>query len=134
MKTLITLIFSTLASFAFAQSIHSGELHWNVEQLNDVNAGQSSVFNCLFTSSPTAINWIQNEGEYTTSFPINSVSGTWSDVQGDGSVTFYVTFQDKTGEVTFSRENGLVTIRMKFMEQERNTTPYVFEVSTITQP
>jgi hypothetical protein len=132
MKALIAILFILNASAVYAQVSSTDSLQWQVEQLTDTNTDQTSEFTCVFTTSPSTVLWVQNGGEDATTFPVTSVSGNWNNVENDGTITFNVTFQNKPGEITFSRAGGQIRVSMNFVQEQRNTTPYIFTVSTIT--
>lgn len=100
------------------------------------NAANSDTINrsCEFVVFDSgSILWKQNEGTKIYEFVVTTATGTWSNFDEDGSITYHVTRAGLNGTLRFQRDEGVVRIYMTFMQNGTNIMPYTFNVVQIQQ-
>jgi hypothetical protein len=136
MNTIITGFICALTVFGYAQTnspIIQQTITWSVDSLRDVSHNQVASFSCQFkTLQSEKISWIQQNGNYTLDFTINSISGTWLNINNDGLLEYSVSHQGKVGIIKIESFGGKKLISFSFLENGINTMPYVFEVVSFT--
>lgn len=131
-------IFIILFFFAFlqpdvkAQSVESSILSWTVTGFHNNGNNEDLTLTSRFETSPQHIKWIQKSGSMVYDFTVTGKTGSWTDINADGEITFNVTLRDKSGTIRFARQQGRITIEPNILKEGRNMLPYVFTVSTIT--
>lgn len=89
-----------------AQDIQHDSIQWNAGRFTDVISNVVVEIPCKFITSEKSIVWIQAEGEVVDSISIDSIEGTWPDLNQDGGITYHVNLLNKlTGNIKISR-NG----------------------------
>lgn len=115
-----------------AQSVESTNLTWAVTGFHNNGNNEDVTLTSRFETSPQLIKWIQKNGSMVYDFTVTGKTGSWTDLNADGEITFHVTLRDKTGTIRFARQQGRITIEPNIIKEGRNMLPYVFTVSTIT--
>jgi hypothetical protein len=124
------------AASAKAQSLNIGNdvLQWDVDQLYDSAASDTkSDFTSQFiTYGNSKIVWVQKDN-YTTEFTVRSADNTWNDPTLDGSKDYYVKYDTRRGRIRITKNGNVIQIKMFFIENNKNTMPYVFHVKTVSK-
>jgi hypothetical protein len=123
----------TLTSKAQVISIGSDSIVWSVDQLTDLLQNQTQSYECKFITSAEGIVWLQRDDDYQKTLAVSSVSGNWSDLSSDGFYQYAVTFQNRSGTLRFEKASDTVTIRMSFVENGKDTMPFLFHVKSISK-
>lgn len=131
-KFFIILFFFAFLPTIKAQSVESSELTWAVTGFHNNGNNEDVTLTSQFETSPQLIKWIQKSGSMVYDFTITGKTGSWTDINADGEITFNVTLRDKSGTIRFARQQGRITIEPNIIKEGRNMLPYVFTVSTIT--
>jgi hypothetical protein len=132
---ILAIVLCTIGLSVKAQtlSVENDILEWQVDNLYDTAANVTSAFTCQFITYPDSkIAWVQKDN-YTIEFNIRSTEGNWDDPDQAGSMEYSVKYEDKKGKIRISRSVDGIQIRMFFMEDDKNTMPYVFHVTALTK-
>jgi hypothetical protein len=133
----IVLIISMLA-FATAmqaQSLHVGQdiLTWKVDRADFIAKDSSMTVSCGFVTQGSQIKWIQKDGGYTTTFTVNSSSGTWDDPNTEGWMLYQVTTSGRTGSIRIEKKGSDTTVKVTFLNNGADTLPYFFHVTSVSK-
>jgi len=129
----VCLMLTRFQAAAQTLSVTQDTLQWHVSALFDQAADSTGSFSCSFiTYGQGRILWLQKEGTYSTEFSVSSAEGSWSNIQQPGSVTYHVSCFGKHGDLIFMRSQSGTSIRMVFLENNVNTMPLEFQVTSIT--
>jgi hypothetical protein len=115
-----------------AQSVEYSNLTWAVTGFHNNGNNEDVTLASRFETSPQLIKWVQKSGSMVYDFTVTGKTGSWTDLNADGEITFHVTLRDKSGTIRFARQQGRITIEPNILKEGRNMLPYVFTVSTIT--
>lgn len=129
---IILFFFALLQSAVKAQSVELSNLTWAVTGFHNNGNNEDVTLTSRFETSPQLIKWIQKNGSMVYDFTVTGKTGSWTDLNADGEITFNVTLRDKSGTIRFARQQGRITIEPNILKEGRNMLPYVFTVSTIT--
>lgn len=131
MKSVITIFLASITTLIVeAQSIHKDNIRWIVSNVTDLQVDENSSYSCQFiTYGEDKIEWIQ--GDYVIVMKVQRIRGKWTNLENNGSIMYEVRLTDKTGTLTFSKDEGVFKIGMKFMDGLKNSTPYRFNVSAM---
>jgi hypothetical protein len=89
-----------------AQDISKNTIKWNATRFTDLNSKtETSNGSQFITYGKKKIQWIQDDGKFVVDWNITKTSGTWPDVNQDGSITFSYADDKVKGEVTIKKEN-----------------------------
>src|SRR5258708_3399471 len=81
-----------------AQDIRTSALVWNSPSNVNQADSDTTAYSCAFkTISDQQVTWLQNNGADTTTYTINSVDGSWTNVASDGQVVYHVS----SGQLTW---------------------------------
>ena len=130
-KILILILLSSLTAGLQAQDILTTPLKWVVTKITDNQTQELMNFQCTFESQSNSIKWIQKNGSYVTSFSINSVQGTWSDVKSIGEVTYSVTLDGQTGTLKFWRDASGAYITINLPQAGMDAIWYTYSISQV---
>jgi hypothetical protein len=121
-------VLATLASQA--QNANT-KLNWQVQGLTDLNSNKADGnYRCTFiTNGNAAVQWLQ-KGDYTTSFNVQSINGTWADVKVVGKIVFNIALETEGGTLTFERTPSNLTATL---DLSQGTGPRLKMKYTITQ-
>jgi len=110
LKKIIFFLFSVcLFTSTMAQNMATDSITWNVVQLRDLTSNATVNYQCQFKTHATQpIYWIQDD--WVTPLTIQSVSGSWINVQVNGKITFQITTDGESGSLVFERTASGVTI------------------------
>jgi hypothetical protein len=100
-------VLATLASQA--QNVNT-PLSWQVQGLTDLNTNKvEATYQCTFTTNGNSpVQWLQ-KGNYSNAFTVQSISGTWPNVQSVGKIVFNIRIDTESGTLTFERTPNDVT-------------------------
>jgi hypothetical protein len=108
-------------------------LKWNVDSFVNVDNKEFVNHTCEFESTSKHIKFIQKGGAHIYEFVITGQDGNWPDVKKDGVITYLVTFRGNSGTIKFQRIGTTVTIQPDINVSGKNTLPFTFNVTTITE-
>lgn len=100
-----------LASQASQAHNANTTLNWQVQGLTDLNTIKKveGNYQCTFiTKGNVPVQWLQ-KGDYTTSFTVQSINGTWADVKVRGQIVFNISLDTEGGMLTFKRTPSNLT-------------------------
>jgi hypothetical protein len=119
-RNYILILLLLLTSTAFSQSVTTRDITWNsaksVELHSSVDVNQSCK---LVTRSNKQVDLVQSNGT-TLTFLISSITGTWSDPNTNGSITYKVTYQSRPGKITIQRTAAGIVANIDFTESAAN--------------
>jgi hypothetical protein len=119
---------------AQALSMKSDAIVWHVDSLTDVRYDSVMAYTCQFiTDQSGKFRWIQEDGTFVTEFRIKTSTGTWTEVDKDGSRSLSVDYLDKKGAVQLSRVNGAIRVKIDYVVEGENALPYIFHVASVTK-
>lgn len=128
--------FNFLAIEASTQtiSIERDTLTWSIDAMTDVANDTTFGYSCKFVSYPgSKVIWLQPTDNYITEFEILRSSGTWKDVNEEGSKEYLVRYFGRKGKLMFRFGGGDRSIAIELPEDGSNSLPYIFHVSKITK-
>lgn len=135
MKTLIlgiTLVLLCTCDPLIAQNISTSNLKWKVDSLLDLRSNERFVYNCNFeTTGHGSIVWNQNGG-FISSMTVDSATGSWTNVQTNGSITFSIQYEEEPGTIRFERVGSRCIIRLILGDPGQPTLQHEYIVSLIT--
>jgi len=137
MKLYILLICIAFPVLVRAQSITQQQLLWKVSSVIDVNTGDilSTGGDQIISHSNTSVEWKDSQGNVKYTYAVNTVNGTWSNVNNTGSIIYQVTTGGKAGTITFIKSGNEITVRILVLnEEDANSIPdmYEFKIASIT--
>jgi hypothetical protein len=101
-----------------AQDILQANLKWTSSSTTNLKNNEQFSYNCFFkTTGSQTIRWFQKNGTVETTFSIVSTTGSWSNILGNGSISFSVTRDGSAGSIVFSRADNYITVTLDFGEQ-----------------
>jgi hypothetical protein len=96
-----------------AQNISTDTIRWNATGFTDVLANVTVQKPCQFVAYKTSkIDWLQNNGTVVFSIVVNSVEGTWVNVNEDGTITYNVQLDGLLGKITIVRTGQSIKLIM----------------------
>jgi VCBS repeat-containing protein len=121
-------VLATLASQA--QNANT-TTNWQVQGLTDLNTNKvDGNYQCTFITNGSApVQWLQ-KGDYTTSFTVQSINGTWADVKVVGKIVFNISLDTEGGTLTFERTPSNLTTTL---DLSQGSGPRLKMKYTITQ-
>ncbi|MBX7125126.1 MAG: hypothetical protein K1X47_05500 [Cyclobacteriaceae bacterium] len=122
------LLFAISAS---GQDINTNKIVWKVDSLFDLKSTDRFAYSCEFeTSGQQLIIWKQSGG-FNSDFKINSVTGNWTNLQWNGSITYSVTYEDENGTLLFERSASGIRIRLVLGDPSQPSLKHEYYVSAI---
>jgi len=135
MKYILVLLFLVGGCLAaIAQNPQTTHLHWSVTQLTDLNTNKPQSYTCSFeTNGLQPINWIQKSGAFITLLSVEATSGSWTDINNPGVLTYSIQTDDSSGTLTFERSGSgyNITIDLSLPGGQRLHNRYT--VSSVNQ-
>lgn len=132
-KLLLVLV-AMLGSLAGrAQNISTVPLRWTSDQTTDLKTSTSRSYASEFVTRGTdGVRWLQRNGSVATDFAVLGTEGSWTDVTADGTFTFLLARDGKTGKLIVQRSGSSLTLTLDFSESGEFNIKQQFRISTIT--
>jgi len=111
---LFILLIAAVQMPVMAQSTNPQQatIRWNASGFTDQATNVTVQKPCQFiVYGSSKIEWVQKGGSLVYTFLVTSVSGTWTDVNTNGTLTYQVTLDGTSGSIQVSR-SGNVTISL----------------------
>lgn len=119
-------IFLCIATFCKAllaqvPSLTTDNIRWHTSELKDIASNVSSANVCQFiTYGNSKIDWVQDNGNYITHWTIKSVTGEWSNLNNNGSVSFMITDDQLNGLLIITKSDQGVYMVLKINDSKFN--------------
>lgn len=132
-RIILPLLIALLAAGQLsAQNIRTSKLQWTVVELTDLGSQVTAPYQCQFiTNEGQPIVWIQDDGDYTSSLTIQSISGDWANVAENGTITYQVNLDGTNGELTIARTSDGLKIILHLTSPTVNIH-HQYKVSQVT--
>lgn len=111
----LSLMFFVMAAIpsAAAQNILTDKIQWNATNCTDLNSNAVVNTPCqIITNGDRTVDWVQQDGGYVNTFSVTRASGAWTDLSQSGSIAYTIELDSLTGEITFSKDNDGITIKL----------------------
>jgi hypothetical protein len=133
MKTYFIFILCLTSYTLKAQSITSDTLRWNASGFKDLVSNEvvNGVTSQFITYGNQKIEWVQGGGSFVSTFTITSTSGTWSNISNTGSMTYSISGEQLTGQMTFVRSVSGVTVELTFTTGTTSTIHHSYTITSI---
>ncbi|HBK87551.1 MAG TPA: hypothetical protein PKM91_14135 [Cyclobacteriaceae bacterium] len=112
--TIVFLYLSALGTPLFGQSGREN-LTWSASKIVDEKNNRLIDNSYVFNTSVTRVTMIQ-KNNYTLSFDVTGVDGSWTDVATPGKIAFAISDGDDTGTLTIQRSTKEITIVLDFSQ------------------
>ena len=130
---LILLAFAALTSPVFAQDVRQSTLNWQSGKNINQTDNTMTEYVCSFTTvADQKINWLQQNGSNVTTYTVNSVDGSWTNVAAEGQVVYHVTSDQLSGDFTFVRSGGTISLHVKLNLNGTPNFDFVFLIDSVT--
>ncbi len=132
MRILYLIFIFTIASFEVEAQvlISSDTIVWDSDYFIDTNAHETvQVASEFISNKKSTIQWLQNNGAYVMEFKIKSIQGNWNSPDQEGSIEYFVTYQEQRGTIRISKVGESIEVIFSFLENGQNTMPYNFHIS-----
>lgn len=114
------------------QDITTSTLRWTSNQTTDLRSPETKAYACTFITRGTAtIDWLQRNGQVRTTYTITRTEGSWRDILANGSFTYFLGRDGKTGRIVIERTGESVTITLDFSESGEFNIKRQFRVSEV---
>jgi len=132
MRTLSPFLFFLLVAFAAqGQNILTDTVTWNSVRAVSQSDGSEAVYNCSFTSTGNqSIDWTQKGGARIYHYAVTEVDGAWPDLGIDGHISYKLSATNMTGQMTFARAAGVITLYLKTVYNGKQDINHVFYISS----
>ncbi len=132
-RIILPLLIALLAAGQlYAQNIRTSKLQWNIVELTDLGTQATAPYQCQFvTDGSNPIAWIQDDGDFTSSLTIQSISGDWTNVAENGTITYQVNLDGTNGELTVARGSDGMKITLHLTSATVNIQ-HQYKVSQVT--
>jgi hypothetical protein len=96
----------------------SDTIRWSTSSLTDLNANVTVAHTCQFiTYGSQKLDWVQDNGNFTTKWTITNTTGSWSDASLPGSITFAISSEQQgtqlAGQITLNRSSSGLSVILK---------------------
>src|SRR5690349_11210188 len=125
MKLFIFALALVVSTSLYSQNISVDNIVWSIDNLRDSASSELMPFVCQFKVYPgdEKIEWIQNGGDYVSTFQIRDTEKNWTDLSGQGSIEYKVKYQGKSGYFQIERTSDSFHIKLFIMEGNKNLLP-----------
>jgi hypothetical protein len=132
-RIILPLLIALLAAGQlYAQNIRTSKLQWTVVELTDLGTQSTMPYQSQFvTDSSNPIAWIQDDGDFTSSLTIQSISGDWTNVAENGAINYQVNLDGTNGELTIARTSDGMKITLHLTSATVNIH-HQYKVSQVT--
>lgn len=128
--TVIFFCIAFLANSAFAQDIKTANLVWEIDSAVNLSTNKGVPYHAeIKTVKDKKLIWTQKGGERVSEYTVVRVEGDWQNVKAGGVVTYFLTKDGHTCEMTFARSSFGVTITIDYGAAGKSK----FLVSTINE-
>lgn len=112
-QVIAVLVLLLVNGIAAAQDPSSSALRWTLGDGSDLKTNQSFTYSgALVTKGNAPIQWEQKT--IGSSFEVQSVTGTWTDISRQGQLVFAVQQDGATGTITIQRNSKGLFATMDF--------------------
>ena len=88
-------------------NIQADTIVWQVNGMTDLIGNVTVPYQCKFvTRASQDIDWVQGDGDVVTHFSITGANGDWSNPSEDGSVTYNISGDGVSGQLSLSRSSS----------------------------
>lgn len=130
---LITLLFVACSTAVAQQDFSVGTSTWSVTSATNKADSSSFSYTCQFINTGvSSLSWVQAGGSKVYDYAVNSVTGSWPDINQDGQISLSVSDGTVTGTVVFSRINAQYSVHLTLLVNGAVNQDYVFTVSSVT--
>lgn len=126
MRTVILLIVLLSATTAIAQNIQTSTIEWRSTSTFDVEPGTIVNEQTKVVSSASQITWFGEDGNPFKTMPVNTVTGSWTNVGNNGSIIFNVNSENSSGIVQFWKNGSETKIRIHLVS---DTESLIYELT-----
>lgn len=115
LSLLIIPAFLIIASSCYSQNIVTANLVWETDQATDLQTQSTSSYKAQFkTNGSTSVEWVQRKGQMTTLYNVEHVEGEWADISTSGSITYFLTRNDKSAKMIIEKKSSGTFITLDF--------------------
>lgn len=115
-----------------AQNVATTSLRWTCNQTTDLRTGNTTTYSCAFiTNGAGTVSWLQRGGQMATRYTITSTEGSWNDVSTNGSFTYLLSRDGKSGRLVVRRSGDELTLTLDFSESGEFNVKQQFRVSEV---
>jgi len=91
-------------------SLQADTVRWSATGFEDLLSNVTAEGPCQFiTYGDQRADWVQDNGNFVISFVARTVSGSWQNLNSNGSVTLGLAFDALTGQIVLSRTDLGIT-------------------------
>jgi len=120
---------------ALCQNIAAVNLEWAADHTTDLRTDASASFSCTFITNGTeGVTWLQKNGEISTAFSVTGTEGTWTNVASQGTFTYQLTRDGKSGFMTVEKNGEGTFITLDFSESGAFAIKRRFRIASVTEP
>ena len=134
MKIYYFLLFGLLIAgpAAHAQNVLQSNVTWNSTRAVEQTKGDVINYSCQFvTNADQSVDWIQRNGARVYHYIVSGVDGTWPDASTDGQLTYHVTLDSFSGDITFLRSGGQTTVHLAMSASGQAGMDYMFYIASV---
>ncbi len=132
MKTLSIFILCLTGYFLQAQSVTTQTLRWNASGFKDLVSGETvAVASQFVTYGQQQVEWVQGNGSFISTYTITSVTGSWANVNNDGSIVYNIAGNELTGQLTFARTTTGILVQLTFTSGTTSTIQHSYTITSI---
>jgi len=115
----IMFLFFVLISVAtsYSQNIATSNLTWQASEATDLQTQKVMTYEATFKTNGTqVVEWIQKDGERTSTYTVTGTEGTWPDISATGMFTYLLTRNGKASRMAFERSEGGLFVTLDFTQ------------------
>lgn len=133
MKYSLLFSFLLFSAAVAGQDIRQANLSWSSSRNVNSADKDTTAYTCSFTTRlAQSIDWIQNNGTDVSTYTVNSVEGSWTDIQAEGQIVYHVSKDNLDGDFVFSRVTGKTSLRVKLNLNGKPNFDFVFVIDNVT--
>ena len=131
------LVLSALLTFylsGHSQNLQTDKIQWVSTGFYDSLAKVNVTVACQFVTNPSGgqVDWIQDNGNYVTSFTISAFTGSWPDLSVDGSVVYQLTASQVNGTLSIVRAGGTTSLKL-ILATPSGPISNIYQISSYTK-
>lgn len=121
-----------LCGITYAQDARTTKLRWTSSESVELKSNASSQGVFEIHTSATEVKIVT--GNQSKVFKIKSVTGQWSDITKNGSLSYQLLFGEKDGSGTLQRDNGVWYFTLDFSNHKDGIRQkFILSDFTVTQ-